>query len=254
MSYNVVDIQIIHKTTDDPIGFKCSKYLHFQPLNKYHLSHPPLPFSIMPRYLNLLVNFIVNQYFLHEHCFFLLTDQEYNSHIESSIPVVVLRDRNATFCYESLFTNHHGCQAIILHVQEPHIVFHELENQIRLHLDRFNQRKYLILPTQEGFESTVKAFETLFTYVADVLLIVLQKVSKKQIGILDEVEELYSLYTHRYIGKENINQPVLIQKWSSNNSEFSSMENLYPDKLNNQMGRPLKVATFTYLPYSIPSR
>lgn len=211
------------------------------------------------RYLSFLVNLILNQHFQNKRCVFFLTDQKSSiSTIGTNIPVVILKNENATFSYDLLFTNY-GCQGIVMHVQEPSLVFSELERQIRLHLDRFNQRKYLILPTQTGSEHMVDFFKTSHVnYVADVLFIVLESISKRthlnvKHSILEEVDESYNFYTHPYVGTENANRPVLMHDWYSNTSKTVKLNRLYPDKLSNQMGRNLRIATFTYLPYSIPS-
>lgn len=212
------------------------------------------------KYLNLLVSFILHKYFQSELCVFLLTDQKFELYdIKASVPVVILRNENAKFAYHLLFLSY-GCQGIILHVEEPHTVFTELEHQIRMHSDRFNKRKYLILPTQQGHEMMMKLFETPLNYVADVLVVVLESAwqtvpYRRNKYILDSGPgELYSFYTHQYIGYEKGNQPILLNKWSSNSGNFTALDNLYPDKLDNQMGRKLRIATFTYLPYSIPSK
>lgn len=215
-----------------------------------------LAVDMMLRYLNFLVNIILNQHFQNERCVFFLTDQKSSiTTIGTNIPFVILMNENATFQYELLFSNY-GCQGIVLHVKKPILVFSELERQIRLNLDRFNQRRYLILPNQKESESIVDFFETLHTnYVADILLVVLESASKGiQSNILEVVDESYAFYTHRYVGNGNTNRPVLKQKWSSTNSKNTAFQSLYPDKLTNQMGKKLRIATFTYLPYSIPSK
>lgn len=215
---------------------------------------------MIPQYLNFLVNLILNQHFQNERCLFYLTDQQFGiSAVETNIPVVVLRDENATFPYELLFSNY-GCQGIVLHVQHPCNVFTELERQIRLHLDRFNERKYLILPTQKGSEIMEEFFAmSLTNYIADILFVVFERGWKKAIfniknDILDGMAEFYAIYTHQYIGSENSNRAVLLQKWKYNSTKHTELKNLYLDKLSNQMGRRLRIATFTYLPYSIPSK
>lgn len=215
----------------------------------------------MPKFLNFVINLILKQYFESERCIFLLTDQEFSINaIGTNIPIVILRDINATFSYDLLFSNF-GCQGILLHVERPHLTFHELERQFRLHIDRFNQRKYLILPTLEAPGIITNFSGPTLTYVSDILVVVLEKISKglsskeKQNVILDTINEFYSFYTHKYIGNYHNNELVLLHSWNFNSSElFFDLDNLYPDKLNNQMGRPLRIATFTYLPYSIPSK
>lgn len=129
-----------------------------------------------------------------------------------------------------------------------------MEKEMRLHVDRFNRRRYLILWRKGEEESMGDFFGKRLDYVADLLVVVLEEALAKKGRILgSESEGIYGLYTHRYVGAKDCNAPVFIQKWVSNSSDFSYLENLYPNKLNNQMGRKLRIATFTYLPYSIPS-
>ncbi|KAI2473956.1 Ionotropic receptor 41a.3, partial [Diabrotica virgifera virgifera] len=46
-------------------------------------------------------------------------------------------------------------------------------------------------------------------------------------------------------------EKVLLDVWYSKNKSFVFDNNLYPDKLKNQMGRVLKLATMHYVPYNI---
>lgn len=209
-----------------------------------------------PNYLNLLFNFILNEYFREDRCVFLLTEYKFGMiSIETNVPVVILQTKSAISNYELLFSHDYGCRGIILHVKEPHLIFAELEQQIRLHSVRFNERRYLILPLQKGAVNTMKIFEEQLDYVADLLVVILEESSRGlPSNILDlEIEETYSFYTHQYFGYENCSRPVLVEKWNTRNSSLMNLKNLYPNKLNAQMGRKLRVATFTYLPYSIPS-
>lgn len=213
-----------------------------------------------PIYLNLLVNFIIKEYFRDERCIFLLTDQEFGINTsETNIPIVILRNKNASFTFDVLFS-YYGCQSIILHVENPPPLFADLEDQIRLHLDRFNKRRYLILPTKDEPENATHLFKMPLNYVADVLLVTYEYVSKGLPSCRDEymfdwvIDEIYSFYTHQYIGRENCDRPLLIKKWNFNSSNLTDLKGLFPNKLDNQMGRKLRIATFTYLPYSIPSK
>lgn len=200
-------------------------------------------------HLDILVSLIVTHHFQNERCLLILTNNEvpfsYNS---IGAPFAILRNESGIFQYELLFS-YHGCQGIIIHSKEPWTVFDQIEKQIRLHWDRFNRRKYLILWTKNEKENVIERFGKHLNYVADLLVVVFEgavrKSGPKKGPRLSESEseEIYSLYTHRYVGNENCNAPVLIRKWVPNSSDFSFLDDLYPDKLKNQMGRKLKIAT-----------
>ncbi|XP_044265394.1 uncharacterized protein LOC123011819 [Tribolium madens] len=108
-------------------------------------------------------------------------------------------------------------------------------------MERFNKRKFLIVPQNpsKNFETDFFNLEQLY-FISDLLLV-----------LPTNHDTIFDLKTHKYVGLSDNNEPVLIDRWFANNQSFLFGKNLYPNKLQNQLGRPLKMATFTYEPYSI---
>jgi hypothetical protein len=187
-------------------------------------------------YTNILVNFIIDHYHGDRRCLFIFTDDDLD--YGGAVPAVRIKMTAGKIDYDLIF-NYNGCQSVVVYVADPVEVFVEFEHQIRHHLERFNTRRFLIVPRtlDEDFDKRFFALKEL-NFVSD-LLVVLPR------------EEVFELKTHRYVGVSDNNQPVLLDRWFPENQSFAFGSDLYPDKLTNQFGRALRMATFTYEPYSV---
>ncbi|PSN47912.1 Ionotropic receptor 41a8 [Blattella germanica] len=56
--------------------------------------------------------------------------------------------------------------------------------------------------------------------------------------------------THKFVG-ENPAEELLLESWSSDQDEFPSVSQLFPDKTQNLLGKSLVVAAVDYTPYSV---
>ncbi|KAJ3648073.1 hypothetical protein Zmor_019909 [Zophobas morio] len=195
---------------------------------------------LLNSYTNVLVNLILRSYFDDHRCLLIFTDTDldYDGHI----PAVRIKIADGWVDYGLIF-HYHGCQGVVIYSQNPQTIFVEFETQIRLKMERFNRRRFLIIT----YNPTTKIEPEFFAlkeleFVSDLLLV-----------LPDTGDNIttFALKTHKYVGTSNNNEPVLLDKWFTQNQSFLFGANLYPDKLSNQLGRPLKMATFTYEPYSV---
>lgn len=205
---------------------------------------------------NILINLIINNYFNNSRCLFIITDENHEIDYKGNMPVVNIRIINNTINSSILF-HYFGCQGILIQSENPMKIFADFETAIRLNIERFNTRRFLINHIIVDNDSKYEDFFNLneLNYVSDILLIIprsrLQPNQNNSLRNVDDIFIAFDLLTHRYAGVENHNEPVLLDKWFLKNSSFLYNANLYPNKLSNQLGRPLRMATFTYEPYSI---
>ncbi|KAJ8981078.1 hypothetical protein NQ317_015301 [Molorchus minor] len=120
-----------------------------------------------------------------------------------------------------------------------------LEREIRLTMERFNDRKYLILAGNGTEDKVVDVFKLKeLDYISDLLVV---QENFESVGSINS----YNILTHKYFGAINNSDCILLDVWWPVNKTFMLGNNLFPNKLINQMGRALRIATFEYEPYSI---
>lgn len=193
-------------------------------------------------FMDILANLIIQKYFDNSACLLIFTDEGNTFQYSGNIPVVIVK--GGSDCNRSDFYIHHfGCQGIIMKTNNPVSYFKDFENDIKYSRERFNKRRYLLL---EGSSMMENLTDILLTdeiiYVADIDVIE---------GKSDETEEcIISIWTHSFVGDDS-RKPVLLDLWYSKNRTFMNRNDLYPNKLKDQQGRALRMATFTYEPYSI---
>lgn len=196
----------------------------------------------MDIFLDILANLIIQAHFQNTGCLIIFTDEENSFHYSGNIPVLVFKigyDYDRSNCY----IHHFGCQGIIMKTNNPISHFKDFENDIKYSTERYNKRRYLLL---EGSSMKENLADILLTdeiiYVADIDVIE---------GNFNKIEEwIFSIWTHSYVGDDS-RQKVLLDLWYSKNKTFRNTNDLFPNKLKDQQGRPLRMATFTYEPYSI---
>lgn len=196
--------------------------------------------QIMDSPLDILTNIIIEEYFLMTGCLIIITDFgnvfRYNGHI----PLVKIQDN---YIHEDTFIHYLGCQGIIMKTNNPVSNFQKLENQIKGAKDRFNNRKFLLLPGNEMRENLSDILTTNeIKFVADFNVV--------EGKFISHIEDVFVIWTHSYVGKD-INNKIVLDEWFPTNRSFLYKNNLYPNKLINQMGKILNMATFYYEPYSV---
>lgn len=209
----------------------------------------------MNYHLNFLANLIIQHYFLDSRCLIIFSDDSNAFDCCGSIPVVRINVQNTSH-YEDLIFHYFGCQGIILANNEPTWTLQLFEDLIKLNMERFNSRKYLILPGVDQQENLSDVFEVNeLTYISDLVVVEQSnrnnttKYRGKQL-LAGKENFTYNLWTHQYVGMES-NKRILLDVWSSDTKKFEFKADLFPNKLLNQMGRELRMATFRYEPYSI---
>lgn len=215
---------------------------------------------------NLLAIFILDNYFNDTGCLFVFTDNDcydyqsfnYNGQLALVNFKLMLNDSNN----QSRLKHFFGCNGFLLESNRPSGLFQEVENAIKHSPARFNDRRYLIIPHDDNY-SNDDALSLLqmdeIEYVDDLLMLLPDEssplISKSQNKYdhfwKGNAEMCFDLVTHRFVSSEH-NETVYLDKWFANNQSFLHNHNLYPEKIKNQLGRALKLATFTYPPYTIP--
>lgn len=222
-------------------------------------------FITMNVHLNVLFNIIFNKYFNDTYCIFAFTDNGNNFHYNGLWPKIQLQIVNETTTQNDI-DQFYGCHQFLINSNEPRLLFQKVEYLVKHSTRRFNDRRYLIIP-YDVKNVNVKNFMRLFKlkeiiYVDDIL-IVIPNVTKHVeqndtvnnfLDELDDDEVTFDLITNKYVGIKHHNDTVLIDKWFANNRSFLFNNNLYPDKINNQKGRELRLSTLTYPPYSVPGK
>ncbi|RZB40319.1 uncharacterized protein BDFB_007673, partial [Asbolus verrucosus] len=265
-------ITSIQNAKEFPENFAIGTYIKEDVISNFHLMQQDLYWEqcvIMLRKNSVLLPFLdlfilrifeaglisrwQNTFHKDGRCLMIFTDGDFNYH--GNIPSVKIKVTNDTF-NEKLIFHSYGCQNIIIYANKPVNIFVEFETQIRLNMERFNSRKFLIAPriVTENFEKDFFGLKQL-NYVCDLLVLSPKSCSpnSEQLNIFNTTKEeiVFELKTHKYVGTSNNNKPILLDKWFSKNQSFLFGRDLYPDKMTNQMGRPLKMTTFTYKPYAV---
>lgn len=195
--------------------------------------------------LNILLNIIIEKYFLNSRCIFLITDLDNEISLTSNflIPIVLIKineDFNSNFLTQSF-----GCQDFIIKTNTPLSTFQMCEERIKYDTtERFNDRKY-VLASGCNMTENLRDISQLneLNFVSDLLLIMEAANGQNN-------DSIY-LRTHKYVGNDDQNKLIFLDKWFLENETFWKGRNLFPDKLNNQMGRELRMSAFTYQPYVI---
>ncbi|CAH1142289.1 unnamed protein product [Phyllotreta striolata] len=184
---------------------------------------------------DVLTNIIINTYFLSTRCIIIFTDRPSGFNHAFPIPVVQINAENSDVRPE-IFLNRFGCQGIVIDHRQPLAVFQRFEWEIRRSLERFNRRKFLV---SSGAKNAMSVFDSEeLNFVADLV-------------VVESEEDSCKLWTHRYVGVDGNSQKRLLDVWFPRNRSFLRGADLYPNKLVDQMGRSLKLATFQYEPSSV---
>lgn len=207
-------------------------------------------------YLDLLVNLIIQKYFLHSRCIIIFSEKFNNFNYIGVIPVLQINVQNKNIPNDLIF-HYFGCKGIIISNNVPIWTFQMFEKLIKLNSERFNSRRYLILPGSNSKENLTDILNVKeLDHICNLIIIeeynrrANMKGSSKQY-IMKQRHVMYTLWTHQYVGMKNNNKRIFLDFWYSKSKKFKFNNNLFPNKLLNQKGRGLKMATFQYEPYSI---
>ncbi|XP_066262231.1 glutamate receptor ionotropic, kainate 4-like [Euwallacea similis] len=185
--------------------------------------------------MEILLNTIITTYFSSARCINVINNHSHSLNIKLNTPTTV-----STFFTNFDHVRIHQCQDFLVYSQRPVTIFKYLEEKIKVHPQRFNQRRYIFASSDNHHLDFFKIFNsTEISFVSNLILVV--DLDQTAIGI----------WTHRYVGFENSNEIYLLDKWFRANQSFMLEQNLFPDKLKNQEGRVLRTAIFSYMPYII---
>lgn len=199
--------------------------------------------SCLLNYLNMLANIIINKYFT-DSCVLLLSQNHLNYNSTNSFVYINIDKNTKENINKSL---NFQCENIVLESENLMEQVELMEKLIKLSVQRYNTRKYLLL-TEKRLEEKQKflLFQQL-KLVPDVLVIMPDYAN----NFLNDCDVKFTLLTHTYVGKTNNDDVVQIDAWYSQNRSFLKNEYLFPDKITDMQGRVIKFATFTYKPYAI---
>lgn len=68
----------------------------------------------------------------------------------------------------------------------------------------------------------------------------------------EDDDDVFDLITSQFVGRYNNTAPILLDTYDRSTQTFvGGKQNLYPNKLINMQGRPLKLGLMNYKPYTI---
>lgn len=189
--------------------------------------------------LNILVNLIMSQYFNNSICIIYTFDDNKEPVHLSTIPAIMIDIDHFDLDPDRI------CRNFLIHCTVASSGLMLVEIFIKLNTDgMYNNRKYvIIIDDEEVFKDFF--FNANLNFIRDVLIIYIKNTKDKQ----DKQQEIL-LYTHKYVGVEGNNDPVLLDIWFAKNQSFKYKHNLFPDKVTDQQGRELRVPCMYRLPYS----
>ncbi|KAG7298543.1 hypothetical protein JYU34_018183 [Plutella xylostella] len=144
-----------------------------------------------------------------------------------------------------------GCSDFVIQVDDPIDFAIVLEKVLFVSNTRRGDRKFIFVPKRlDDSDEILNVLQTgIFTHIPNVILIV---PTNKKVEA-DEKCEDYDIVTHKFVGpdEEDINIPMVLDRWNSCSKEFESNANLFPHDIANMYGRTVKVACFMYPPFVI---
>lgn len=129
-------------------------------------------------------------------------------------------------------------------------VLESIDNQLRQtnFQFRYNNRRIIVVTDRNG-DAMNKIFATRsLQFVTNFLLLFWNKTIHNEINSTDsqllhpDTCSKINLYTHKYVGIENDSHlPLLLDTFDGCANIFERNASLFPDKLTNQHGRPLRI-------------
>nr|AMM70647.1 ionotropic receptor 41a [Heliconius melpomene rosina] len=204
----------------------------------------PLPQALTA--LEILLKILIGQYLNSSYCITIISDEYLFLQSPKSF-MYIYASNNETLTYQMLNASEMGCSDYIVQLNEPNMFFVAYENVARMGNVRKGDRKIIMLPT----------FHHLINGSSDVILNVL---SNREASFLANILlimkaesspecHIYDLVTHKFVGIEENDKPVVLDSWNSCTEEFEKNVYLFPHNMSNVYGKIVKVTAFTYKPY-----
>lgn len=204
--------------------------------------------SLLP--LELLLNTIIRQYLESAYCITIISDVP----LTFSLPInfISLIPNKENLVDQVYNVSEMGCSDYIVRMQHPQNFMTAFERVVHTGKVRRSDRKIIFLPYDEEYNEAydIDLPSLVFsmkgsTYVANMLMIV--NVVRNNSDC-----KSYDLITHQFVGPdEQTHLPKYLDRWDSCSQEFENHASLFPYDMTNLYGKTLKVACFTYKPYSL---
>lgn len=196
----------------------------------------PLPNLLLP--IELLLQTVVDQYFT-SYCVTIISDTPLKIIPTFSYRYILLKNESLTDLL--LNSSEAGCADYIVRLKQPSYFMTALDYVSRHGLIRRNGRQVIILPSpdtgRDVLLDTLKMRES--SFVVHLLLVVPFDVKNC---------EVYDLVTHKFVGPDNNDMPIFLDRWNSCSS-FQYNANLFPHDMSKLDGKIVTVTCFTYKPY-----
>ncbi|XP_046960589.1 uncharacterized protein LOC124530459 [Vanessa cardui] len=199
-------------------------------------------------HIQILLQTIVTNYLNSSNCITVVSENALLFNLPNSFMYL---DANNTDDLANLMLNasEMGCSDYIVQINDPEIFMIAFEKVVHMGNVRRSDRKVIMLPVQNKHIASNNSDKNLInilsmkevSFVANILLIV---PSDSNSGC-----DTYDLITHKFVGPDDNNKPVCLDKWNSCTSKFEKNANLFPHNMSNLYGKIVKVAGFTYTPY-----
>ena len=203
-----------------------------------------LPEALTP--IEILLKIIIGHYLNSSYCVTIISD-EYLFPISSKSFMYISARNNESLTNLMFNASEMGCSDYIVQLNEPDTFFVAYENVARVGNVRKGDRKIIMFPTLHHLinGSSDVLLNVLLnreaSFVANILLIIRAESSPEC--------HIYDLVTHKFVGIEQNDKPIVLDSWNSCTGEFEKNINLFPHNMSNLYGKIVKVTAFTYKPY-----
>lgn len=203
-----------------------------------------LPEALKP--IEILLQIIINNYLDSSYCITIISD-EYLFLKSPNCFMYINASNNESLTSLILNASEMGCSDYVVQLNEPENFIVAFENVVRMGNVRKGDRKVIVLPTTnhllEGNSDmiikTLSMRET--SFIANILLIMQTESSSEC--------QIYEMVTHKFVGIDDVDKPITLDRWNSCTEEFENNIDLFPHNMSNLHGKIVKVTAFTYKPY-----
>lgn len=140
--------------------------------------------------ITILTNLIIETYFRQTRCLLIFTDSHIPFDYFGTMPTIIFSVNDAEIDPETVFNNF-GCQGFVVNVENPRSMFENIEKNIRMTMERYNNRRYLFVSVDNSVENGLDVFESeAAEYVADMDVIIKRNSS-------EDDQENFDIISHR---------------------------------------------------------
>lgn len=198
--------------------------------------------------ISILLHALVNQYLSDSYCLTLVLDKPIDFNVNISYTYVDPVDSTVDDIMNQLLeVSEKGCSDYIVYMSDPQKFMAAFDRTNHLGNARRSNRKVIVLPfsSDEGYvEKSLELFSAKeSTFIANMLVVLPN--NETEINC-----ELFDLVTHEFV-RIYEDQPLYLDQWDSCTQKFVKNVNLFPHDLKNLNGRVVRVACFTYKPYTL---